>query len=336
MSRYARQISLADVGTNGQTQLEKAHILVVGAGGLGSAALPYLVGAGLGRLTLVDGDKVSLSNLHRQVLYKEADVNKAKVECALGHLHGINKHAVIETHNFHLTPKNVAQLCDGVDVVLDCADNFAVSYTLSDYCLSNSIPLVSASALGFTGYIGGFCHQSPSLRAVFPELPEHAPNCSSAGVMGPVVGTLGCMQAQFALNILLKLQPSPLGQLLNIDLRNLTQTSFRFDDAPEPNIDDALRFIDASDINQEDWVVDLRTHSNRISAKSIDTKPKVHYATLDDFAQHKLSPKTKQHAIIACKTGLTAWRAARMLQQYWQGNISLVAMGEAPLKGPKH
>lgn len=331
MSRYDRQISLTDVGTTGQTKLQTAHILVVGVGGLGCAALPYLVGAGVGRITIVDADKVSLSNLHRQVLYKEADVNKPKVECALRHLHAINKHLVIKSHHCNLTPKNVSTLCDAVDVVLDCADNFAVSYTLSDYCFNKSIPLVSASVLGFTGYVGGFCHQSPSMRAVFPELPEQAQNCSSAGVMGPVVGTLGCMQAQFALNILLKLEASPLGQMLSVDLRNLRLTSFRFDGAPEPNISDTLRFIDASDINKRDWVVDLRTPVEDGVTDHGDVKRHIQFASLHDFTQRQVKPQASQRAVIACKTGLTAWRAARILQQYWQGEILLIAMGEDPL-----
>lgn len=339
MGRYERQTCLSDVGLAGQKHLETAHILVVGAGGLGCAALPYLVAAGLGRVSLVDGDEVSLSNLHRQVLYKETDINKPKVECAARHLRAINNHCEIRSHYLNLTPKNVSALCDDVDLVLDCADNFAVSYVLSDYCYRESIPLVSASVLGFNGYVGGFCQQSPSLRAIFPELPQRAQNCSSAGVLGPAVGTLGSIQAQFALNILLQLQPSPLGQLMSIDLRNLRQSSFRFDMAVEPSIEDTLHFIDFSDIRKDDWIVDLRavdlqTGTKLSEAENGDSDPIIQVVTLDEFRQQKPRPKSEQRAVIACKTGLTAWRAARILQQYWQGEINLIAMGEKPLKLP--
>jgi molybdopterin/thiamine biosynthesis adenylyltransferase len=326
VSRYERQTCLPEVGETGQTRLAATRVLVVGAGGLGCAVLPYLVGAGIGEIVLVDGDFVSLSNLHRQVLYREADINSPKVDCAKRHLDSLNGECVIRSHSMDLTPSNVAILCDGVDLVLDCADNFAVSYILSDYCYGNSLPLVSASALGFNGYVGGFCGGKPSLRAVFPELPQRAQNCSSAGVMGPVVGTIGCIQAQFALNLLLDLQPFVLGQLLSIDLRNLRQSNFRFDDAPEPSTEQYLGFISVDDIDFQDWVVDLREESS---------KADVQYFTLDEFRHHQPKPpyqeKSTQRAVMVCRTGLTAWRAARILQNYWQGEISLIALGDDPL-----
>ncbi|MEO9274169.1 HesA/MoeB/ThiF family protein [Marinomonas sp. 5E14-1] len=319
MSRYKRQTCLPEVGETGQQALASARVLVVGAGGLGCAVLPYLVGAGVGEITLVDGDVVSLSNLHRQILYREADVDLSKVECAKRHLNGLNNDCVITTHFTALTPSNVATLCDGMDMVLDCADNFAVSYTLSDHCHLHHVKLVSASALGFEGYVGGFCGGKPSLRAVFPELPQRAKNCSSAGVMGPVVGVLGSLQAQFALNVLLDVEPSPLGQLVSMDLRHSRQSHFRFDDAPEPPPEHYLGFISKEHITDQDWVVDFRSTS------------------LDEFEQQQfqLQPQsqssTTQRAVLVCRTGLTAWRAARKLQTYWQGEIRLIALGDDPL-----
>ena len=327
MSRYQRQTCLPQVADAGQQKLTDSHILVVGAGGLGCAVLPYLVSAGIGKVTLVDGDKVSLSNLPRQVLYKESDVGKSKVECAKAHLNDLNSDCHIKIHNVSLTPNNVAILCENADIVLDCADNFAASYVLSDYCQHVSLPLVSASVLGFDGYVGGFCGGKPSLRALFPELPLRAENCSSAGVMGPVVGTIGSIQAQFSLNILLNLSPSPLGQLLTVNLSTLAQSGFRFDKAPEPTTEQQLHFIDCNDLHKNDWVVDLRTPTT----KKTDTLPSIAYLSLNDFQQHKPCPDSSQRAIIVCKTGLTAWRAARCLQQYWQGEIKLIAMGDSPL-----
>ncbi|ETX10303.1 thiazole biosynthesis protein ThiF [Marinomonas ushuaiensis DSM 15871] len=322
MSRYLRQTCLPEVGETGQTLLASARILVVGAGGLGCAALPYLVGAGVGQITLVDGDVVSLSNLHRQVLYREADVDLPKVECAKRHLDDLNNNCVITTHFTTLTPSNVDVFCHEMDVILDCADNFAVSYVLSDYCHAHNLKLVSASALGFKGYIGGFCGGKPSLRAIFPELPQRAENCSSAGVMGPIVGTIGCLQAQFTLNLLLNIEPSPLGQLVSIDLHNLRQSGFRFDDAPEPSENQLLGFIDTDEVTSQDWLVDLR---------KINKQEGVQYFTLDEFDQQQAQPHTHQRAVLVCRTGLTAWRAARKLQTYWQGEIKLIALGDDPL-----
>ena len=313
MSRYKRQTCLPEVGETGQKAFASARVLVVGAGGLGCAVLPYLVAAGVGEITLVDGDVVSLSNLHRQVLYREADIDSPKVECAKRHLVTLNKECDITTHFTDLTPSNVAALCDGMDVILDCADNFAVSYVLSDYCYAHSLKLVSASALGFEGYVGGFCGDKPSLRAVFPELPQRAKNCSTAGVMGPVVGAIGSLQAQFTLNILLNIEPSLLGQLVSMDLRSFRQSHFRFDDAPEPSPEHYLDFISKEHMTSQDWVMDLRT------------------ITLDEFELQKLQPNTTQRAVLVCRTGLTAWRAARKLQTYWQGEIRLIALGDDPL-----
>ncbi|WOD07140.1 HesA/MoeB/ThiF family protein [Marinomonas sp. GJ51-6] len=313
MSRYVRQTCLPEVGETGQKALASTRVLVVGAGGLGCAVLPYLVAAGVGEITLVDGDVVSLSNLHRQVLYREADVDLPKVECAKRRLNGLNDESVIITHFTALAPSNVAALCDGIDVILDCADNFAVSYVLSDHCHAHGLKLVSASALGFEGYVGGFCGDKPSLRAVFPELPQRAKNCSTAGVMVPVVGAIGSLQAQFTLNILLNIEPSPLGQLVSMDLRSFRQSHFRFDEAPEPSPEHYLGFISKEHMTSQDWVMDLRT------------------ITLDEFEQQQLQPNTTQRAVLVCRTGLTAWRAARKLQTYWQGEIRLIALGDDPL-----
>ncbi|WP_232771887.1 HesA/MoeB/ThiF family protein [Glaciecola sp. 33A] len=334
-NRYERQQCLPEIGVHGQQVFRTTKVLVVGAGGLGNGVLPYLVGAGLKHIVLVDPDVVSLSNLHRQVLYKESDVGFTKVECAKRELNALNHECYIETHFKRLTSANVAQLCDGIDLVLDCADNFAVSYVLSDYCLAHNVSLVSASVLGFEGYVGGFCGGKPSLRALFPELPQRAQNCSSAGIMGPVVGMLASVQAQYALNILLKLTPSPLGQLYSIDLRLLKHRSFRFDDAQEPPIDKCLSFIDVSAICRDDWVLDLRslatTNSDDANAATSIRNKAVHHLSIDEFCKIRPTPKNQQNAVIVCKTGLTAWRAARLLQQYWSGDIRLIALGEDPL-----
>jgi hypothetical protein len=211
---------------------------------------------------------------------------------------------------------------------------------LSDFCYprpryKKSLALVSASVLGFNGYVAGFCAGKPSLRAVFPELPQRAQNCSSAGVMGPTVGAVGCIQAQFALNALLNLTPSPLGQLLSIDLRNLSQRTFRFDDAPEPPIEQQLGFIDSCDINQQDWLVDLRNLNETCITANTQTQcgqlVPIRRLSLNDFQHKQPQPNTSQRAVIVCRTGLTAWQAARVLQNYWQGDIRLIAMGDNPL-----
>ena len=324
MSRYARQITLSEVGGAGQAAIRAAHVLVVGAGGLGAPVLQYLVGAGVGQVTLVDGDVVSLSNLHRQTLFREDDVGQPKVAVAAATLRRLNADCAIVTVVEPLTPTNAQQLVAPCTLVLDCADSFAASYVLSDQCLVAGIPFISASALGFSGYVGGFCAKAPSLRAVFPDLPDRAATCATGGVLGPVVGLIGAAQAQMALGYLIGQSPSPLGQLISFDMQSFRMGGFRFDGAPEPET--CLGFIAASDIAVSDFVVELR---DDIEAPV----PVAHIAqrmTVAQFKQASATPNTGQRAVFACRSGLRAWQAATHLRSYWTGEISLIAMGDVP------
>ncbi|MBL4597772.1 MAG: HesA/MoeB/ThiF family protein [Rhizobiaceae bacterium] len=214
--RYARQEILPEIGAAGQAQLQSSHAVIVGAGGLGCPALQYLVAAGLGRITIVDGDTISLTNLHRQTLYREDQTGALKADIAVETLRRLNSDCALKSVPHALTPANAEALLADANIILDCADSFAVSYILSDVCEEKCLPLISASALEFNGYVGGFCGGSPSLRAVFPDLPERAATCATAGVLGPVVGTIGAMQAQMAIAQILGLKHAPLGQLVTL------------------------------------------------------------------------------------------------------------------------
>lgn len=325
MNRYARQICLPEIGTAGQAALKAAHVLVVGLGGLGAPVLQYLAGAGIGRLTLVDGDVVSLSNLHRQTLFRESDIGKGKAAVAARTLGDLNAGCIIKTVETPLDPANVTALVAQSTLVLDCADSFATSYVLSDTCKAMNTPLISASALGFAGYVGGFCHNAPSLRAVFPDLPDRAATCATAGVMGPVVGMIGAAQAQMALAVLIGQSPSPLGQLIRFDMLNFRSSGFRFDTAPDPAPD--LTFIAASDVTPTDFVVELRDTEEAAAAQIAQNAQRL---TVAAFSEQKPTPATNQRAVFVCRSGLRAWQAATVLRSYWGGTINLIAMGETP------
>ena len=316
MTRYARQTLLPDVGAAGQARLTAAHVLVIGAGGLGCAALPYLAGAGVGRITILDPDSVSETNLHRQVLFGEAQIGQAKAMVAAAALRALNSDIEVHAQADLLTPANAAALVQGATLVLDCADMFAVSYILSDACLAAQVPLISASVLGLSGYCGGFCSNAPSLRAVFPDLPAQAASCDTAGVLGPMVGMLGAAQAQMALGVLLGLNPSPLGQVITMDGHSWRMGGFRFDTAPEPQT--GWRFVSPEDVTDADFAVDLR------GADEGDLfHPNAHR-----HAPDAVPVPTTKRAILACRTGLRAWRAAHDLSRRWDGKIDLVAMGD--------
>lgn len=327
LERYARQSILPEVGHAGQARLRAAHALVVGAGGLGAPVLAYLAGAGLGRITLVDPDRVERSNLHRQTLFGMRHLDRPKAEAAAEVLADLNPEVTLEARVDRLDPGNVAGLIAEADVVLDCADSFAASYTASDACLAAHLPFVSASALGLAGYAGGFCSGAPSLRAVFPDLPERAASCASAGVLGPVVGILGALQAQMALGVLLGLAPSPLGQLVTLEA-GLRFGGFRFDGAPEPEA--PLRFIAPDQIAAEDFLIELR---DPVEAPC-PVAPEARRHAVADFGPGGPRPEPGQRAVFCCRSGLRSWAAARRLGRVWQGESLLIALGDPPSPPP--
>jgi molybdopterin/thiamine biosynthesis adenylyltransferase len=321
MSRYARQTVLPEIGADGQARLANARILVVGAGGLGCPVLSYLAGAGVGSIKIVDADVVEECNLHRQPLYSVADIGQAKAEAARRVLAAYNPDVEILAEVRRLEPSNTPSLCIDADIVIDAADSFAVTYTLSDHCLASGQAFVSASVLGFTGYAGGFCGgRAPSVRAVFPDLPRSAANCATAGVSGPAAGILGSLQAQMALSCLLSLEPSPLGRMISLDLRQFTTSSFLFDNAPEPG--DGFDFVSVEDIADNDFVVDLRDVEE---APAIVTAA-ARRSTVGDV--EALAGAARKHrTILCCRSGLRAWNAGLRLRQAGCTDISLIALG---------
>lgn len=324
MTRYARQIILPEVGEGGQNRLSAAHALIIGAGGLGAPVIQYLAGAGVGRLTIVDPDVVAESNLHRQTIFTQTQVGRSKARTACDFTLSLNTDCTVCAVTDHLTPGNVDRLLKCTDIAIDCADSFAASYILSDACYAAGKPMISASALGLSGYVGGFCGGAPSLRAVFPDLPDRAANCATAGVLGPVVGTLGAMQAQMALTTLLGVKPSPLGRLTTFDGATMQCGGFRFDTAPEPQ--SALRFIAADAIATGDFVVELRDEA------PTPIRPDALRASADQFGPDGPRPAAGQRAVMVCRSGLRAWSAATRLTEHWQGETVLVAATQDQLK----
>lgn len=325
-NRYIRQQILPEIGTQGQVKLSNAKVVVIGAGGLGCPVLSYLAGAGIGNIIIVDPDVVEVTNLHRQPLYTMQDIGRSKAKSAASTLLNYNPEIVITPHIARLDPSNVEQFCADADVVIDAADSFAVTYTLSDYCYAKRQTLISASVLGFKGYVAGFCgpmnksKQAPSVRSVFPNLPSSAQNCSTAGVSGPAVGVLGSLQAQMAMNAMLQLSPSPLGRMINLDLHQLTTSTFSFIGAPEP--DTNFSFISTNDISAQDSVIDLRsvqeTHSTITS-----TAQRVDISEIEKITNELPDSRI----VICCKSGLRAWNAGLILQDKGCKNIALVAIG---------
>ncbi|MDO5647111.1 HesA/MoeB/ThiF family protein [Paracoccus sp. (in: a-proteobacteria)] len=320
MNRYARQMVLPEIGAQGQERLSDAHVLIVGAGGLGVPALHYLAGAGVGRITLVDGDVVDETNLHRQPLYRMDQTGRPKAQAATAALSALNPDVTVIPRVEWLDAGNAPGLVAGADLAMDCADTFAVSLTLSDACRDAGKPLIAGSALAMSGYAAGCCGTAPSLRAIFPDLPQRGATCATAGVMGPVVAMIGALQAQMALSVLLGLDPSPLGRLLSFDAATWRMGGFRFDRAPEP--DAPLPFIAPGQIAPGDVVVDLRTES------PAPFRPDARHLPADQITRLKADPSAR--VVLACRTGLRAHNAGQALQSIHPGPIALIALPDSP------
>jgi sulfur-carrier protein adenylyltransferase/sulfurtransferase len=321
--RYSRQVVLPQVGPEGQARLGAASVLVVGAGGLGCAVLPYLCAAGVGRLLIVDPDRVEESNLHRQPLYRMSEIGLLKVDATRAALLGRNPQVRIDTRAERVTPANARELVAGCDIAVDAADSFAVTYVLSDECRRAAKPLVSASVLGLAGYVGAFCGSGPSYRAVFPEMPRQAGSCAQSGVLGTAVGVTGTLQAHVTLSLLLGLEPSVLGQLMTIDFQTLRVGGFAFAGASEPD-GTSLTFIAPQDVRGDDIVIDLRSPAEA----PVSPLPAALRLSVQDIERGERTWPAEPRIVLCCRTGVRAWRAARALERQGHRQLALIAFGD--------
>ncbi|HHF0148816.1 TPA: molybdopterin-synthase adenylyltransferase MoeB [Haemophilus influenzae] len=217
--RYNRQIILKSVDFDGQEKLKASKMLIVGLGGLGCAASQYLAAAGVGNLTLLDFDTVSLSNLQRQVLHCDARLNMPKVESAKIALKQINPHINIETINAKLDEEKLAEIIPHFDIVLDCTDNVEIRNQLDRQCNHAKIPLISGAAIRMEGQVSVFTYEpnTPTYRDLSKLFGQNVLSCVEAGVLAPIVGIVGCIQALEAIKVRLKIGKNLCGRLLMID-----------------------------------------------------------------------------------------------------------------------
>ena len=217
--RYNRQIILKSIDFDGQEKLKASKMLVVGLGGLGCAASQYLTAAGVGNLTLLDFDTVSLSNLQRQVLHCDARLNMPKVESAKIALEQINPHINIETINAKLDEEKLAEIIPHFDIVLDCTDNVDIRNQLDRQCNHAKIPLISGAAIRMEGQVSVFTYEpnTPTYRELSKLFGQNVLSCVEAGVLAPIVGIVGSIQALEAIKVRLKIGKNLCGRLLMID-----------------------------------------------------------------------------------------------------------------------
>lgn len=237
--RYARHLRLPEIGVAGQQRLERARVLLVGAGGLGSPIAYYLAAAGVGHLRICDADVVDRSNLQRQILHAEDRIGVPKVESARAALEALNPRVRVEPVQARVDASNVDALLAGCEVAIDGADNFDVRYVLNDACMAAGIPLVHGAVHRFEGQASVFDAGrqpgvAPCYRCLFPEPPprEFAPNCSEVGVLGVLPGLVGLVQATEVLKLLLGIGAPLVGRLLHVDALSMAMRTTRL--APDP------------------------------------------------------------------------------------------------------
>ncbi len=230
--RYSRHILLDAIGIEGQARIVAARALIVGAGGLGSPAALYLASAGVGHITLADGDKVDLTNLQRQILHTQKRVGQLKAVSGRTALSQINPEIEVEAISERLVGERLEALVAGADIVLDCSDNFATRHAINRACVTRRTPLVSGAAIRFSGQLSVFDSRrddSPCYHCLFPEGEDiEEERCAVMGVFAPLTGIIGAMQAAEALKVLSGAGTPAIGRLLLLDGLTMEWRSVRF------------------------------------------------------------------------------------------------------------
>lgn len=223
--RYSRHIFVDEIGIIGQEKILKARVLIIGAGGLGCPAALYLASAGVGFISIADGDTVELSNLQRQILYSNKDINSSKALSAQHALSNINPDVCITTIDQRLENEQLSALIAATDIVLDCTDNFATRHAINRACVEHKVPLVSGAAIGFQGQISVFDQRqasAPCYACLFPpDQTYEETQCSSMGVFAPLTGIIGAMQAAQALQLIVQNNAPLANRLLSLDAKTM-------------------------------------------------------------------------------------------------------------------
>lgn len=233
--RYSRQIMLPDVDVAGQEKLFAAEVLIVGLGGLGSPVAMYLAAAGVGQLTLIDDDKVDLSNLQRQIVHTTENIQQMKVVSAANTLHALNPNVKIKSIDQRLNSEQLQMEVEAADVVADCTDNFTTRFLLNKLSVQNKTPLVSGAAIRLEGQLSVFDPRrtdSPCYRCLYEELDDENLSCAQSGVLSPVVGVIGTLQAVETIKLIVGLGDTLVGRLQLYDAKAGAWREFKLNKDP--------------------------------------------------------------------------------------------------------
>ena len=359
VARYGRQISLPELGVEGQEKLARARVLVVGAGGLGAPASLYLAAAGVGTLGLVDFDAVDVTNLHRQVIYSDADVGRPKIEAAVERLRALNPDVNVVGHELRLDSSNALDVIAQYDFVIDGSDNFPTRYLINDACVLMRKPYAYGAILRFEGQASVFgAPDGPCYRCLFSEPPPPGlvPSCAEAGVIGVLPGVIGSLQALEAIKWVTGAGTSLAGRLLIFDALDLRFRELRLRRDPEcpvcgdnPSIDRLIDYeefcglkqgtsagadrieVSATDLKRQldaspdVLLIDVR-EPYEIRFASFQPYPFVHIPLADLPARMAELPKERD-IVVACRSGSRSAHAARYLRDHGYPRVRNLAGG---------
>ena len=349
--RYNRQIILPDFGVEGQEKLKNASILVIGAGGLGAPNLLYLAAAGIGRIGIVDFDEVSLSNMHRQVLFANDQVGQNKAEVAKERLQALNPEVAFEIFKEPITSQNALELIEPFDLVIDGSDNLPTRYLVNDACVFLDKPLVYGAIFRFEGQVSVFNYvdeagsRGPNYRDIFPTPPppDMVPSCSEGGVLGVLPGIIGSMQANEAIKILTGMGTTMSGRLLLFDALDMSSHTMNIKPNLEnpvsgknPSITELIDYeafcsgISEGVNNEEITVSELKKMMDKQGIHILDVREDYEYEIaniggqfipLNQVVDRKAEIPGDKRVVVMCKAGGRSQKAIDLLKKEGFDNL---------------
>ncbi|MDY0985968.1 HesA/MoeB/ThiF family protein [Flavobacterium sp. CFBP9031] len=349
-SRYNRQIILPEIGEDGQYKLLKAQVLVIGAGGLGASILPYLAGAGVGEIGIVDDDVIEISNLHRQVIYKSSAVGKGKAAEAKAMILELNPLIKVNVLAEKLSGKNAISLFEKYDIIVDATDNISIKYLINDACLVTNKPMVYGSIFRFQGQVSVFNYQNgPTYRCLYPDENNSALNCEDAGVIGVSVGIIGMFQANEVLKMILGVGEVLSGKILVYNVLKNEQQKYDFEKSSELEMtkEDFEQKYNSSENQVEEIKFELildELENNKVlflDVRNEDELPKINLKNglqipLVNLENEIKKLNSNQTIYVFCQSGIRSKMAAELLQKHQFKNIKSIAGGALAMKQSLH
>ncbi len=327
--QYDRHLILNEVGVEGQLKLKQAKVLVIGAGGLGCPVLQYLTAAGVGAIGLIDDDVVSQSNLQRQILYTQNDINTPKVIAASKRLAALNPFIQFNAYHKKLTKENAIELFDKYDIIVDGSDNFSTRYLVNDAAVLTNKPLVYGAIFKFEGQVSVFNYNDgPTYRCLYPTPPKanEVPNCSQIGVIGVLPGVIGCLQANEVIKIICELGEVLSGKMVTYNLLTMQQMVLKFKRTDKADIKELEEnydvFCGISLVENEITLNELNKNKEAYNLLDVreDWERKQHHIGGQHIPLGELPQRFKEVGVVKdivvyCKSGMRSAKAIKFLKE---------------------